>query len=171
MWVDMEVSKVDSVTFLIETLHFWVVHGLVWLEELRPEGHVFERDWIACSQYDNYSRLNSQHNCRRGLYDRFVNTWISTWAPKLWGKWLWPRFGFGTLLCTNHVVYIPGEVVRKSNHLRPTCLIMESMHIIRLKWCMFKCLQERYGDHFKLHDMLNLLWNSCNPSSSLSQII
>ena len=34
---------------------------------------VLKRNWTACSKYDDYSRLSSQHNWRY-LYDHFIST-------------------------------------------------------------------------------------------------
>ena len=39
--------------------------------------YFLERDWTACSKFDNHSRLNSQHNCRN-LYEDLTSTRIFT---------------------------------------------------------------------------------------------
>ena len=42
-----------------------------------PKGHVFKRDWIACSTCDGHSCFKSQHNWG-DLYDHFISTRIFT---------------------------------------------------------------------------------------------
>ena len=39
---------------------------------------MFERDWIACPEYDSRARLNNQHIGGGGLYEHFKSTRIST---------------------------------------------------------------------------------------------
>ena len=53
--------RLNGVLILIEHLY---LSGM-WLGEVQgqmPKRHVFERDWIPCSEYYNCSRLNFQHN-------------------------------------------------------------------------------------------------------------
>lgn len=39
-----------------------MVCDLMCLQEQIPKWQEFTRDWTACSNYDNHSRLHSQHN-------------------------------------------------------------------------------------------------------------
>ena len=52
----------NSITYLNQTPEF--ERFVVWCGSKNRKGkrHVLERDWSACSKYDNHSRLNSQHN-------------------------------------------------------------------------------------------------------------
>ena len=52
--------------------------GLVWFQEWIPKGHVFRRDQVPCSKYNNHSRCKSQHNWGGGLYDHLMRTRIFT---------------------------------------------------------------------------------------------
>jgi len=46
-------------------------------KNIDSKGHVFERDWTTCSEYDSHSRLNSVGNWG-DLYDHLMSTRIFT---------------------------------------------------------------------------------------------
>ena len=54
-----------------------MVYGFMWLQEHVQKKHVFKRDWIASSKYDNHADLNNQHD-GRDLYDHLMSTRILT---------------------------------------------------------------------------------------------
>ena len=101
--INVKVDNPYLVTFLMST-PIWVVCGLVWLQEWTPKIHVFKRDWISCSKYDNHSRLGRQHdlggggplwplNVHKNLH--VVKEWANSYELwNLWGKRIQPRFGF-----------------------------------------------------------------------------
>ena len=52
----------------------------VWCGSRIPKGHVFKRDWVACSKYDNHYECKSQHNWGKGggLYDHLKGMRVFT---------------------------------------------------------------------------------------------
>ena len=72
--------------------------------------HIFKRDLITCSNFDNHSKLKIQHNWERDEHDMWPfnehenlhfhdSHDIHTSSKKLQGKWWWIQFGW-----TNHVL-------------------------------------------------------------------
>ena len=54
-----------------------MVCGLTWLHNHIPKRHAFKRDWITCSKYDYFTRLDNQHNKGGGtrkLYNLLMST-------------------------------------------------------------------------------------------------
>ena len=90
--------------------------GLVWLQEQLPKRHVFKRDWIVPSIYDNHSRVNNQHVWRE-LYDHPMSTKFFTSimnkifirAPKMIRKVTMALIWICVPLCTNYMFHILGE--------------------------------------------------------------
>lgn len=75
----------NLVTCLNQTIIF--ESYVVWCGSKNERKHThtqmffLERDWILCSTYDNYSKLNNQHNWERGegnLYDYLMSMIIFT---------------------------------------------------------------------------------------------
>ena len=60
---NIKVNGLTSVTHHKSSPLFeWCV-VMMWIEEHTPKGHAYERNWSACSIFDDHSRLNQHMKC------------------------------------------------------------------------------------------------------------